>query len=87
MHVVLKTEYTDVTGRSLMSQSEERGREASQAELRAYCKKDRGVRRAIAKVVEAEATATDRLEGQPFQETEGGSRHALAAPSACSCAW
>ena len=51
----------------------EQGLESSLAELRAYRKKDPGFRRAIAKVVEAEATVKDPLEGEPFEETEGGS--------------
>jgi len=51
----------------------ERGLEASLAELKAYRKKDPGYRRAIAKVVEAEAAITDPVEGEPFEEPEGGS--------------
>jgi predicted transcriptional regulator len=50
----------------------ERGLEASLAELKAYRKKDPGFRRAIAKVVEAEATLKDPLEGEPFEELEDG---------------
>jgi len=47
----------------------ERGLESSLAELRAYRKKDPGFRGAIAKVVEAEATVKDPIEGKPFEET------------------
>jgi predicted transcriptional regulator len=50
----------------------ERGLEASLAELKAYRKKDPGFRRAIAKVVEAEATVKDPLEGELFEEPEDG---------------
>lgn len=50
----------------------ERGLEASLAELKAYRKKDPGFRRAIAKVVDAEVTVKDPLEGEPFEEPEGG---------------
>ena len=50
----------------------ERGLEASLAELKAYRKNDPGFRRAIAKVVDAEATVKDPLEGKPFEEPEGG---------------
>lgn len=51
----------------------ERGLEASLAELKAYRKKDPGFRRAISGVVDAEATVKDPLEGEPYEETEGGS--------------
>ena len=51
----------------------ERGLEASLAELKAYRKKDPGFRRAIAKLVEAEATVKDPVEAEPYEETEGGS--------------
>ncbi len=50
----------------------ERGLEASLGELKAYRKKDPGFRRAIAKVVEAEASVKDPLEGEPFEERENG---------------
>jgi predicted transcriptional regulator len=51
----------------------ERGLEASLAELKAYRKKDPEFRRAIAKVVEAEATIKDPIEGEPFEEPGEGS--------------
>jgi len=50
----------------------ERSLESSLADLRAYRKKDPGFRRAIANVVEGEATVKDPLEGQPFEEPEDG---------------
>jgi hypothetical protein len=58
----------------------ERSLEASLADLRAYRKKDPGFRRAIAKVVEGEATVKDPLEGQPFEEPEGGSSPKSGGP-------
>ncbi len=48
----------------------EQSLEASLANLKAYRKKDPGFRRAIAALVDAEATIKDPLEGEPFEETE-----------------
>lgn len=42
--------------------------EADLKSLKAYRKKDPGFRRAIAAFVEAEATGSDPLEGEPFEE-------------------
>ena len=47
----------------------ERSLETDLRRLDAYRKKDPKFRRAIAEFVEAEATVTDPLEGQPFEET------------------
>lgn len=49
----------------------ERALEVSLDELRTYRKNDPGFRRAIAKVVEGEATVKDPLEGEPFEEPKG----------------
>lgn len=48
----------------------ERSLETDLRRLDAYRKKDPKFRRAITKFVEAEATVTDPLEGQPFEETD-----------------
>ena len=48
----------------------ERSLEASLASLDAYRKKDPGFKRAIAALVDAEATLKDPLEGEPFEETD-----------------
>lgn len=48
----------------------ERSLEADLRRLEAYRKKDPKFRRAISKLVEAEATVKDPLEGQPFEEAE-----------------
>ena len=58
----------------------ERGLEASLAELKAYRKKDTGFRQAIAKVVDAEATVKDPLEGEPFEGPEGGGSQKSPGP-------
>jgi predicted transcriptional regulator len=58
----------------------ERSLEASLADLGAYRKKDPGFRRAIAKVVEAEATVGDPLEGEPFEEPEGAGSPKSSGP-------
>ena len=48
----------------------ERSLETSLASLDAYRKKDPGFKRAIAALVDAEATVNDPLEGEPFEETD-----------------
>ena len=58
----------------------ERSLEASLADLRAYRKKDTGFRRAIAAVVEGEATVKDPLEGEPFEEPEVGGSSKSSGP-------
>jgi len=48
----------------------ERSLEASLDSLDSYRKKDQGFKRAIAALVDAEATLKDPLEGEPFEETD-----------------
>ncbi len=48
----------------------ERSLEASLESLDSYRKKDLGFKRAIAALVDAEATVKDPLEGEPFEETD-----------------
>ena len=52
----------------------ERGLEATLKSLEAYRKKDPEYRRAIAAFVDAEASVTDPLEGEPFEEHEHSRR-------------
>jgi len=44
--------------------------EASLDSLDSYRKKEQGFKRAIAALVDAEATLKDPLEGEPFEETD-----------------
>ncbi|PYV59639.1 MAG: hypothetical protein DMG97_31355 [Acidobacteria bacterium] len=48
----------------------ERSLEASLDSLDSYRKKEQGFKRAIAALVDAEATLKDPLEGEPFEETD-----------------
>ncbi len=52
----------------------ERSLETDLRRLDAYRKKDPKFQRAIAKLVEAEATVKDALEGQPFEETDNAAQ-------------
>jgi hypothetical protein len=54
----------------------ERSLEADLNSLKTYRKKDPGFRRAIAAFVEAEATGSDPLEGEPFEEGADSTSHA-----------